>query len=283
MTFRLQTVFAFVALLTGVGPDQAQERASDISEPAATLEAEVKLAVRMAKLKPDDHLASRFGQIAVGQKDEFNRIHKATTKDERVDRLARYLSAKAAAKGDVTGTLYVGPSDLGDFHWAYLERDITYSPTRFVDSSATLKVLRLKSIEVPGIRYEFGATGLAIESGQAFVLPRVAGQEYGKVTATFEGAGVHALWTGSTSATTVTVAAPTTSQGGEIHVNSSPPGAEVYFNGRRWHRLTNTKSVHDPGTYEVVIRLAGHREWRTKQAVAAGQSWTIDARLEREK
>ncbi len=237
---------------------------------------DVRRAATTAKVEPNDRLVRAFADSAYGQSDALALVYSTVLKDDRVVRLARYLTAKAEAKASLPVTS-VTADDLGDFHWGYLARDVRYSPARL--ESVKGAKFKLATLESSGIQYNFGAKGQPIHPGSAVLLPVAMGESAGTVTLTFDVGNRKALWTGSTDARQFSVAAASTSQGCEIHVNSVPPEATVYFNGREWHRLTNTKSVHAPGTWEVVVRLQGRKEWREQQTLGAGGSWKINAHL----
>lgn len=280
MNIQLRILFSF-ALLTAVIPEAAM--AQDVRPMVETAKLEiaddVRQAATTARVEPSDRLVKAFADSAYGQSDAFARVYSTVPKDDRVMRLVRYLTAKAEAKASLPVTS-VTADDLGDFHWGYLSRDVRYSPAR-LESFKGAK-FKLATLESSGIQYNFGAKGQPIHPGSAVLLPVAMGESAATVTLTFDVGNTKALWTGSTNARQFSVAAATTSQGCEIHVNSEPPEATVYFNGRKWHRLTNTKSVHNPGAYEVVVRLQGRKEWRDQKTLGAGGSWTINAELVKE-
>jgi DNA-binding beta-propeller fold protein YncE len=67
---------------------------------------------------------------------------------------------------------------------------------------------------------------------------------------------------------------------GTLRVNSSPPSALVYIDGRYINRLTNCILTDiEPGERTVSVRKEGYLDYSTAVTVVAGQAVTIDAVL----
>ncbi|HXF65696.1 MAG TPA: PEGA domain-containing protein [Burkholderiales bacterium] len=226
---------------------------------------EVSLAAAKAKVEANPFLIGGFVNAASNQKGAFGNVYNNVPKDVRVARLARYLSAKQVANAESFPS--GGPiRTVGDFHWGYLTREVSFAVAR-LDTPMEAKLLRIES---PAGLYDFAHAGQTIKHGMAFVMPA------GDLTATFDLGAKKAIWTGNPSAGIVKVVAARSNQGCEIFVKSKPSGAAVYFNGKEWYQRTDTSSVRDPGTWEVVVKLQGYRDWRGQRSVGAGESWTID-------
>jgi hypothetical protein len=65
----------------------------------------------------------------------------------------------------------------------------------------------------------------------------------------------------------------------EIHVNSKPNGADVYFNEKKHYRTTNTKSARKSGEWRIKIVKKGYEDWVRKRNVKQSEIWLINASL----
>jgi hypothetical protein len=63
-----------------------------------------------------------------------------------------------------------------------------------------------------------------------------------------------------------------------ISVTSTPTGATVAINGAVVGKSPVSYKVQ-PGTYTVLVKLAGYKDFTTKVTVAANQTQTVDAKL----
>jgi hypothetical protein len=231
-------------------------------------------AAKKARVELNDELLKAFTDSASSQNEAFRQVYAGVPKDARVTRLARYLAAKSEANSSFA-SMGVMSLDLSDFHWGYLAHDIQYSPMR-LDS---VKAAKLHSMESSGEKYIFGSKGESIKPNNLILLPVLNGQQGTKVTATFDLGNAKALWTGGPAGGHLKVAAPATSKGCEIFIKSTPSNAAVYFNRKEWYQTTDTSAVRDPGSWEVVVRLEGYKEWRDQRKLNPGESWTINAAL----
>jgi len=69
-------------------------------------------------------------------------------------------------------------------------------------------------------------------------------------------------------------------QWGNLQVNSTPTGAEIWLNGENTGKLTNHLFERlAPGSYVVRLVLAGYTDWVDTVEVVGGQTTTIDANL----
>lgn len=234
---------------------------------------DVGAAADIAKVRPKDQWSRAFKGTADQQPGAVAHAYDAMSSEARVKGLADFMIVKSLNRPASALT----PSDLYDFHWGYVGKGFKFYPVRltgFEDIAA-----QLQSVEVGGSKYEFGENGHSVRGADAMVLPSDARGIVQDVTVTFEIGTRKAVWTGRPAGGIVEVSPATTSQGCEIHVRSDPGGATVFFNGTQWHRRTETKSVHAPGEWEVIVRLDGYKEWRAKRTLGPGQSWVIGATL----
>jgi len=254
-----------VAAYAGNGVAQAQQGVTISKDQVAS---DVSLAATKAKVAAGPFLIGGFVDAASNQKRAFIGVYKDVPKDVRVARLARYLSAKDVANAETASSGHP-VQDIADFHWGYITNDVAYVPARF-EAPTDARLLRVES---PAGLYDFANAGEKIKPGMTFVIPAA------EVTATFALGEKKALWTGDSSSGIVKVTAASTNRGCEIFVRSKPSDAAVYFNGKEWYQRTDTSSVRDSGTWEVVVKLKGYKEWRERRRLTAGESWTIDAVL----
>lgn len=239
---------------------------------------DVRQAFKGVQFLNADSLAAALEAAAQHQPDVLGTIYSHVPRPVRVSRLTHYLTMKLeGASGD---KLVIERGDLNDFHWGYLASDIKFSRVRVMDTQGGN--LTLQSIETRESTYDFGDRGRRIPPGSVMLLPEAKGSTPGIVTLTFNAGEKKAVWSGSSDTSQIFIATASTTRASEIHVNSEPRGAIVYFNGRQWHRSTNTKSVHDPGMWEVIVKLKGHKDWQGKRFLGAGEAWTIDAVLPKE-
>jgi hypothetical protein len=70
-------------------------------------------------------------------------------------------------------------------------------------------------------------------------------------------------------------------KGCEIHLSSYPDKAEVYINGIKHYRDTNTKCATEPGKIRIIIKLAGYKEYTVEKTVEKGEVWIITANLDK--
>lgn len=190
----------------------------------------------------------------------------------RSDRLARYFDAKVKSG---QGDRVFAKEDLADFTWFYVGADYAFVSAR-IDSASQVRV---ESMKTGGRTLAF--RNARFNNGDSFVLP-ISGSGVEMFAKTSSGG--KALWTGygiDAGDATVKTSLPAaqTTAGCEIFVNSTPAGATVYFNGRKYHDATNTSAVRDPGSWSVRIVLDGFGEWQDTRSLTPGSSWTIDARL----
>lgn len=224
-------------------------------------------AAAMASVKPSKEMVDVFFTAAKAEPEVYRDIRKGVPKDIRVDRLSRYLSAK---KSSGVAWTPLGGNPIPAFSWSYLKDDWGY--TDVMVNSATS--VRLASVSSPNLYWTVPAAGSRISPGETLVLPATS------LTLKFYVGDKATFWSGNTTGLkTIQVDAATTTEGCEIYVNSTPPQATVYFNGKRWYMPTNTSSVRDPGNWEVLIHLDGFKDWHQTQDLAPGQRWDISAQL----
>jgi hypothetical protein len=222
---------------------------------------DVTRAAKEAKVEINQGLLEAFADSASSQREAFTRVLSTVPKEVRVTRLASYLAAKVEAKSTPRSASLTA-NDLGDFHWGYIARDIRYSPMR-LESPKTAKLL---SVESTDGQYTFGIKAETIKPGAVVLLPAATGQGAANFTVTFDLGDRKALWTGSPVGGQVSVVAAGTSKGCEIFVNSKPPSATVYFNGKEWYAVTNTSAVRDPGTWEVICGFRNTKIGMSKES-----------------
>lgn len=263
-----------LVIICSFGGLTAQDTMALPAEQKQKLIDDLASAAKEARIEFNDQLVKAFTDSALSQKKVFTHIYDTIPKDVRAKRFARYLAAKSEAKTSLppSSTTEI---DLDDFNWGYLARDIQYSPMR-LDSA---KAAKLRIIESVGEKYIFDIKAKGIKPGNVVLLPVVSDQGRGYVTVTFDLADSKALWTGLPTGGQLKVVAAETSKGCEILVNSDPPEAAVYFNGEKWHEITNTSAVQDPGNWEVRLLRQGYKEWRNQRSLGPGETWTIDAVL----
>lgn len=240
---------------------------------------DLKLAERAANVDVDDGAEQALLASANQQVVSFSGLFLNVPTETRVLRLANYLSAKSEAKSKAGkfGTIF--KSDIFDFNLGLLAQDYTFYPVRVQGVLGA----RLEQLEAPGMNliYKNAAEYLPGEDSM-LLLPLPKDVEMKPVTVTFSSRESKLLWTGNASSRWIQLVAAGTSKGCEIDVSSTPSGATVVFNGREWRHPTQTKSVHDPGRYEVIIRKNGFKEWRETKVLPPGASWRIEAVLEKE-
>lgn len=265
-------VFGFAVLIAlNIQTLIAQDRLAEVESLKPEIAEDVARAATRAKLKVDETLQSAFIDAASINTAAALEVYRTVPKEVRIIRLARYLAAKTPEGSDRS---LIG----ADFHWGYVARDLQYSPMLFRSSQQAV----LQSVESQGNSY-VTYKGAVIRPGTTFVLPSGPGNEvgHGNVTAIFKFGDTQALWSGNpASRSEVYVPTARTTRGTEIFISSHPSGAIIYFNGRQWYQRTNTSSVRDPGTYEVVLQRDGYKEWRDKRSLTPGDTWTIDVTLE---
>jgi PEGA domain len=245
----------------------AQTLLPEISNERSMIGEDVKQAAIEAKVKIDPALLNAFVNAAKSQTLDFNGVYKSVPRDIRITRLARYLSARDSTTEGLTQL-----STVRDFQWGYLARDLGYAPVR-LETVKEAKLLRIESADGP---YEFSSDYGNIRPGGPIVLPEMY------MTATFSIDDKKAYWTGRPKVGTLQVVPASTSRGCEIFVISNPSEATVLFNGKEWYARTNTSSVRDPGTWEVIVRRNGYKEWRSQRSLGPGESWTIEAMLSKQ-
>lgn len=262
-------VSAYLALAAAAyASNVAAQVQQGVSTPKDQVASDVNLAATKARVAASPFLIGGFVDAASTQKGAFTGVYRDVPKDVRVTRLARYLSAKDVANAETASSGHP-VQEVADFHWGYITNDLPYVPAR-LEAPTDAKLLRIES---PAGQYDFSNAGEKIKPGMAFVIPAA------EVTATFALGEKKAIWTGNASTGIVKVTAASTNRGCEIFVRSKPSDATVYFNGKEWYQRTDTSSVRDSGTWEVVVRLKGYKEWRDRKQLTAGESWTIDATL----
>jgi len=268
------SIISVIALLisVSVGSLEAQDHQAGAEAIRKKISEDVTIAAKEANIGANAALIEAFVDVGSSQIGSFRQVYASVPKNDRVARLAQYLTAKAQI-GGIPANVTI--NDLGDFHWGYIARDMKYSPLRL----ETSKAVKLLTVESTGGPYNFSVKSESIKPGTVILFPTAPAQELVNVSATFKLGNQKAIWTGNPEAGKLKVVSATTSKGCEIFINSVPPKAAVYFNGKEWYARTNTSAVRDPGSWEVKVRLNGYKEWREQQNLLAGESWTINASL----
>ena len=73
------------------------------------------------------------------------------------------------------------------------------------------------------------------------------------------------------------------SEGCEITIITEPHGAEVYFNDRKYHKLTNIHSSRKAEKLSITIKKEGYKTWGKTKALSVGEKWKINIKLVQEK
>lgn len=72
---------------------------------------------------------------------------------------------------------------------------------------------------------------------------------------------------------------PIITQGCEVYVNSDPPEATIYFNGKKYYKPTNTSSARYSEKLKVIIKKDRYKDWEEEKELKNGETWTINAKL----
>lgn len=230
---------------------------------------DIAQAARAARVTFSDELAKDFVKASTQQATAADGVYQRVPENTRVSRLASYLSAKdSAAKANRADHL-----DADDFHWSYVLQDLNYSAIKVYGEKTT----ELAAVQLKGKQLNFfSATPIGASK---FVVLAFEPRDQGVGTAVFYTDKVQTLWTGYAGADEIKLSKAATTRGCEVFVSSVPSKAEVLFNGARWYQSTNTSVVRDPGDLEVVVRLKGFKDWRSRKVLDAGASWRINAQL----
>jgi hypothetical protein len=257
-----------VAVFCGTSHAQVMQTPAHVN---ARLAEDVRQAANRAQVAHDDGLTRAFARAAEQQPRAFTNAYQVVPAEARTQSMADYLVVKTQGSSSAS-------ADLKDFHWGYIQQKVRFFPAKLEGAAARNAALR--SVEMDGVSYDFGREGQKLGNVTTVALPAPqSGVEY--VTLAFDVGNAKALWTGLADAGSVEVFRASNTAGCEIHVSSQPTGAKVYFNGKEWHRRTDTKSVRDPAEYEVLVRAPGFKDWKEKRKLAAGDSWAIRVRLKK--
>ncbi|MBW1915561.1 MAG: PEGA domain-containing protein [Deltaproteobacteria bacterium] len=282
--------FLTLLILLSVSNLAAQDHNNLSESDKQKISEDLTLAAEKANISTDDWLLKALYNSAHSQLKFYRHVYKNVKQEQRVDRLSQFLTTKEQFTF-VSDTYYAHHMD--DFHWRYIENDIKYSPFK-LDSSTAAKLVK---VEFEGKQYDF-LNDKGIQPGSIILLPAISDQEGANCSATFQLRNQKALWTGWTgrthvrehiapiwpkfsSTTDLKLATTWTRRGCEIYINSEPSNATVYFNGEEWYSKTNTSAVLDTGSWEIKICLEGYKDWIEKRSLSAGESWTIDVRLDK--
>ena len=257
--------------ITAAGTAFSQPTAPGMSAQDATLRSEIAKASTDARVKLSSNAVDGLIALAKEQQSTVTKIYATVPADDRVGRVAKYLTAK---QGLDTATTVVSAVD--DFHWGYLSKNFDYVPIVFGGKTNA----KLAEVEVFGSgSFAFAGTGRDVKPAMKFLVPVVKSSIDSGMTVAFDLGNHKAIWTGQADAGTIEVVAAATTKGCEVHVTSKPTQAKVYFNQRLWYQPTNTSVVRDPGALEVLVQLAGYKDYRVQQTLSAGQTWNINAPL----
>jgi hypothetical protein len=258
----------FLAVFCGTSYAQLMQTPAHAN---ARLAEDVRQAANRAQVTHDDGLTRSFARAAEQQPRAFMNAYQVVPSEARTQSMADYLTVKSQGNSSRS-------ADLKDFHWGYIQQKVRFFPAKLEGTAASIAAIA--SVEMGGVKYDFGREGQQLGNVDTVALPAPqSGVEY--VTVAFDVGKAKALWTGLADAGSVEVVRASSTAGCEIHVSSQPAGAKVYFNGKEWHRRTDTKSVRDPDEYEVLVRLPGFKDWQEKRKLAAGDSWVIKVRLKK--
>lgn len=257
--------------ITAAGTAFSQPAAPGMSAQDATLRSEIARAATDAKVKLSSNAVDGLIALAKEQQSTVKEIYATVPADDRVGRVAKYLTAKQGLNATAATV-----SAVDDFHWGYLSKDFDYVPIVFGGKTSA----KLAEVEVFGSgSFAFAGTGRDVKPAMKFLVPVVKSSIDNGMTVAFDLGKHKAIWTGQADAGTIEVVAASTSQGCEVHVTSKPTNAKVYFNQRLWYQPTNTSVVRVPGELDVLVQLEGYRDYRRKKMLSAGESWTINAPL----
>lgn len=271
----MRTKFGFAILavmFAGNGAAQDNEASN-----AVRVTADVRQASAVAGVPVDQSGVAGFLKAAKIQGPVTANVYGLVPSNVRVQRMSRYLTAKAMASREAS-TQGVKLQDLPDFHWDYIAKDVGYAPVRY-QSTMPASLVRIESADT---KYEFQKEGVAQLTPGAVVLLPITMKDNDQFTVTFAFDKGIGIWTGTPDVEVMRVSTATDSRGCEIVVNSRPDKATVYFNGKPWREVTNTRPVIlQPGTWEVVVKLAGHKDWREERYLPPGGKWEANAKLRR--
>ena len=68
-------------------------------------------------------------------------------------------------------------------------------------------------------------------------------------------------------------------EGCRVDVKSIPAAADVYFNGNKFHRLTDVKVARDAGPCKVKIQKEGYEPSEAEKDLVDGETWEFKAEL----
>ena len=247
--------------------------------------AQEKAGVRLDK-SAGDYLVSEYKILKKEKRDQLNSIDKK----KLTDSLGSYFSAmRESVPSNILKEEY-----FIDFKW---ER-ITIGAVFMAIKWDTDKFVAINNITSGGKTLPFSAGPVGYVKGNSVI---ISTKEIKAYNLTIYGKVQHKplIWTttGDWVVTTEWEKWPDTGEathaalllpmpiaygkGCEIHVNSEPDTATIYFNGRKFYRQTNTKTARKPDKWKVKIRLENYEDWADERTLKKGEIWVIKAVLKK--
>jgi hypothetical protein len=189
-------------------------------------------------------------------------------------RMGNYFSKKISGQGSKN----LKKKDLIDFRWSYIAQDITLIEVKI----ETNDMDTLEEVYTGNLKINYNSTKMPVSraivvplQGNSFsILGKTSSEKDMKLTATFEDASGelkgHFIFTSYYTPVCV------------VKIRTNPDGAEVFFNGHKYHKQTNINSSRDPGRLKVTLKKKGFRIWEEEKYMSIGEIWDIKVDLKKE-
>lgn len=195
---------------------------------------------------------------------------------QRIKILADYISAKS----DLQKISNTNSVSVTDFTWNYLDAGISFKPMLFDG----LEAASLVSTTVNGQTYTFANSNEnELKTGLVMPFANIPGSS--SMEAQFMQSGKDTYWTGFANWDEEIAGAVILKQtvfadvGVQVAVSSSPAGAEIFVNGKKYYKNTNVTFAQPAGDVHIRLKLDGYSEWVNSRVLVEGESWNIDSIL----
>lgn len=258
----LGLIVFFVILMQGGEASESEEGVYAYQDVMGLVSNDVSMAASNVSSEERARLVSFFINASMKEPDVVRDVFSSVPEDQRVARLSRFINAEG-----ISGEWMDYEDELSGFSWEYVKEDSEF----VVVGVESEEPVRLVALEWAGRELSFDQEGREVEDN--LILPD------GYLSATFQVSDGHFFLTGEPSMHAISAVRSASLRGAEIWINSYPTNAEVFINGKKYYRRTNTSSVIDPGDVSLTIRLDGYQDWTSSKALSGGDRWQVNAVL----
>lgn len=220
--------------------------------------------------------ASRETEVSLGKsasmelRKEFQEWAKTGGKlneDNTASVMKEYLELKST-----TGAENLEQEDIADFNWVLIERNVPLVAMN-VRSERQISV---KKLVLSGYTISYNDLTITNQVRQ-IVVP----QDQDELIFEMEDQS-SAIVSGDAWSNGEPIVFGSIQNSCRIDVTTFPSEAEILFNGKEYHKLSNVNTARPSGMWTVQLKKSGYKEWSGQKVLKNGQQWIICEKLDPE-